>query len=281
MGFNIGNIEKVVLIRESLPKDYHCDCRFCRKFAGTLKRPDGTYYSKWERNRYYAKIAASAHIAKTPLHIARWAVQEFTKKGEWVLDPTIGIGTTAVEALIQQRNAAGMEIEYYENTIKNIEYTNWWGMKHQVIAGDAREVLKKLPNVREVDLVVTNPPYSGDEGQKVLRGKSGKYDKNFSNLAFLGESTEYYETMFSIYSQCKKMMKKGAFLVMGVKDMVREKRPYILHFFLGEVLEKLFTYRYMVLLPHYPPTLFMNTYNKRFPETRIPVYQTVLVFENV
>jgi len=32
---------------------------------------------------------------------------------------------------------------------------------------------------------------------------------------------------------------------------------------------------------HIPPTLFMSTYSKRFPEVKIPIYQTGIVLEKI
>ena len=63
------------------PGNYHCGCEHCRASLGELKRPDGTYYSRLERREYYDKAekGGGGHIAKTPIHIARWAVQKFTK----------------------------------------------------------------------------------------------------------------------------------------------------------------------------------------------------------
>ena len=76
----------------------------------------GHGHSRLERRKYYDKAEGGkgGHIAKTPLHVARWAIQQYSKPGDWVLDPTIGAGTTAVEAITQGRNVAGMEIEYGE-----------------------------------------------------------------------------------------------------------------------------------------------------------------------
>lgn len=285
-------IEKVHLSKQEVPEDYHCDCKFCQKFKGVLIRKDGSKYSKLERRKYYDTEAEKAHIAKTPLHIARWAIQKYTKEGDWVLDPTMGAGTTAVEALMQKRNAAGVEIQFLDVIKANVKKCNPYNMEYQITEGDARKLLNHLDmNELFIDphygfsLIINNPPYSGDENQTGIGKdrKTSRYDREKSgNLAFMKENEEYWETFEDIYGQAASLLKKGGRFIIGVKDMIRKKQPYLIHKYYGEVLLKVgLKYEGMVLLPHYPTTLFMNTYNKRFPDLdiKVPRYQTILIFK--
>lgn len=79
------------------------------------------------------------------------------------------------------------------------------------------------------------------------------------------------------------MLRKNGHFVIGVKDMVKEKTPYMLHQHLINVVMSIPGPEFVgtALLPHYPPTLFMNTYNKRFPEVKVPRYQTINMFKKV
>lgn len=282
-GLENVNLEK----RKTLPKDYHCKCSYCKKFMGTLVRPDGTKYSRNDRRKYYSKAeiaktdgSKDGHIAKTPLHIARWAVQQFTKPGNWVLDPTMGAGTTGVEALRHGCNVEGVEIQFVDVIQQNWAVNNPFNREAVIHHGDARSLAGMLPKRRRYDLVVNNPPYSGDVSQIGQGGALYDYDKTLNNLAFLKEGAEYYDTMQRIYAECVKHLKPGGRLVIGVKDMMKNKAPYMLHQGLAECVNAIpgLEYEGMVLLPHYPTTLFMNTYPKRYPEIQIPMYQTVLVF---
>ena len=272
----MAKVEKVNLLqRTELPEDYHCDCEFCQDYKGILIQPDGSYYSKLEWKNHYIK---NRHIAKTPLHIARWAVQQFSKPGDWVLDPTIGSGTSGVEALLQNRNAAGVEIEFGDVAMANLKNNVSEGLEYHLIKGDARDIGTMFD--RKFQLVINNPPYSGDQRQKAWKKSDlAAYDSRFKNLAFMKESPEYWKVITDIYSECYKLTEKEGYFVLGVKDMVKNKAPYILHFYYGIALEEAgYTYVGMVLLPHWPPTMFMNTYNKRFPDVKVPRYQTILIF---
>lgn len=276
------DLDEIVHLRpeDRLPEDYVGVSKYAEKYWGQLIRPDGSYYNRLERNRYYDPMEKK-HPAKTPLHIAKWAIQSYTKPGDWVLDPTMGAGTTAVESLRLGRSVAGVELEFFDVVEANVRLNMRPGLKHDLRQGDARN-LKKILNPRQFDLVVNNPPYSGDQREKGF-GKNTKgdhtvwYNKDLPNLAHLRENKEYWSMIESIYSQCVGLMKPGARFVVGVKDMMRAGKPFKLHEMLGDVLSQFLSYEGMVLLKHHPTTLFLNTYEKK-TGIKPPLYQTVLIF---
>lgn len=294
------------------PDNYHCRCRFCDGgFKGVLQRKDGTPYSRLDRNRYYSPAEriktgeedkSEGHISKTPLHVARWAIQAFSKPGDWVMDPTMGAGTTAVEALNHGRNVFGVEIQFIDVIQANIEKALAGmpdrGLKYDVIHGDARQMkdhLTSLPKSIEFSLIVNNPPYSGDQRAQTneklgkdpkdpTTGRSKKmytvgYDKRYANLAFLKESPEYWETMGTIYSACVERLKPGGHFVIGVKDMMRNKKPDELHRKFAELLESIgLRFMGVVALLHHPATLHMNTYPQWHPGIPFPIHQSIIIF---
>ncbi len=278
-------MEKINLIKEEIPIDYHCDCFLCQQFLGTIKKEDGTYYSKTERKKYYKYDGK--HIAKTPFHGAAYAIENFTKKGDYVFDPTIGSGTTGVEAVKRDRNIVGIELEedYYFVAEQNIMANTKDKKLVSLYNGDARmsfTFLNELSNKPFLQLVFNNPPYSGDVNQ-IEFGKQGiNYSDKDKNLAFLKETDAYYKTISDIYKQAYDYLLPGGYFCIMVKDMMRNKQPYLLHYHLAFCLTygNKINYQGMILLPHYPPTLFMNTYQKKHPEIKkIPRYQTMLVFK--
>jgi len=280
------------------PEDYHCDCKYCGKFLGELRPADGSYYNRLERRKYYDAIekGPGGHIAKTPLHIARWAIQKYSAPGDWVLDPTIGAGTTAVEAITQGRSVAGMELEFGDVVEANIRKALEVNSRPDVkfARGDARNLrdfLKTNMKRKKFKLVVNNPPYFGDISMPSpkgnLRGKENRhletrfdYDKELPNIAFLKEGQEYWDTIGQIYQTCADYLDSGGHFVIGVKDMVRNKQPFLLHKMLCEVLENVDGLQFVgtALLNHYPRTLFLNAYEKMHG-TKPPFYQTISVFK--
>jgi len=61
-------------------------------------------------------VEKTIHPCQFPVELIERLVLALTNKGEWVLDPFIGVGTTAIAALIHERKAIGAEIvpEYVE-----------------------------------------------------------------------------------------------------------------------------------------------------------------------
>jgi len=63
------------------------------------------------------------HSAVFPEDLPEWFIRLFTKKGDWVLDPFMGSGTTAFVAQRLERNAIGIEIlpEYFNLALKSVK----------------------------------------------------------------------------------------------------------------------------------------------------------------
>lgn len=271
--------EPVHLVGGRTPDDHDCRCRWCRNVLGELRRADGTFYSRLERRQYYDFGAEKEHVAKTPLHVARWAIQEFSPVGGWVLDPTIGAGTTAVEAVRQGRNVAGVEIQYIHVIKANLAKQPDMGARYEIHHNDARNV-GKIFEGRQFDLVVNNPPYSGDERETGMGASApaAVYDKRFDNIAFLREGEKYWRTIEDVYRQCVDLLVPGGHFVVGVKDMVRNQKRFPLHTMLGDALDRLgLDHVGTAFLKHYPGTLFLNTYERK-TGVKPPSHQIIVVF---
>lgn len=63
------------------------------------------------------------HSAVFPEDLPEWFIKLFTKKGDWVLDPFMGSGTTIRVSQRMERNAIGIEIlpEYFEMADRDVK----------------------------------------------------------------------------------------------------------------------------------------------------------------
>jgi tRNA1(Val) A37 N6-methylase TrmN6 len=126
------------------------------------------------------------HPAKMLPAIASQIIAAYTKPGDLVIDPMCGIGTTLVEAVHQDRNAAGMEYEphFAQMAAGNLRLAGRQGAEGDayVVQGDARNIASVLTDLRgRAALVLTSPPYGsyahGHVRTKKDTGNGGRVEK--------------------------------------------------------------------------------------------------------
>jgi site-specific DNA-methyltransferase (adenine-specific)/site-specific DNA-methyltransferase (cytosine-N4-specific) len=63
------------------------------------------------------------HSAVFPVELPSWFIKLFTKKGDIILDPFMGIGTTALASILLERRFIGIEVmnKYVKEARKNIK----------------------------------------------------------------------------------------------------------------------------------------------------------------
>jgi len=112
--------------------------------------------------------------------IARNIIEMYCEKGDWILDPMVGAGTTLIEAKLLARNAVGMDInpEAVELTKSALRFKHHPPSDQQIKVGDARDLSHLEDN--SFDLVLTHPPY-----MNIIRYSDGKIEGDLSNIASL------------------------------------------------------------------------------------------------
>lgn len=100
------------------------------------------------------------HPATFPIALAKRVIELFTHKGELVLDPFVGSGTTLVAAQDTDRNAVGFDLQkiYVDLSTSRLGNDNLFNKSKQLaICGDARDIQNYLlPET--VSLIFTSQP---------------------------------------------------------------------------------------------------------------------------
>ena len=101
----------------------------------------------------------------------------YSEKGDWILDPMVGAGTTLIEAKLLSRNAVGLDInpQAVELTKMALRFKHHPTSEQKVILGDARDLSILEDNF--FDLVLTHPPY-----MNIINYSDGKIPGDLSNI---------------------------------------------------------------------------------------------------
>jgi len=127
-------------------------------------------------------FSGNSHPAKANTKLLEFLVKKFTKRGDIVLDPMSGTGSTGVVAALHGRNAIQVELErefyeWMEKARKNVEKHPTLTSKGWIIniRGDARQLSNLLK--KEADVIVTSPLYLNVDNVKENSEKCWKKAK--------------------------------------------------------------------------------------------------------
>ena len=146
-----------------IPFDRTCKCAGNRINCLTpkewLKSQIGVWQFFYEKRDIRDK---EVHPATFPISLSAKVIALFTHKGELVLDPFVGSGTTLVAAQDLDRSAVGFDLHkrYIELCKKRVSTTRLMSTSKQIaLMNDARNINSYLQN-GSVSLIWTSPPYA-------------------------------------------------------------------------------------------------------------------------
>ena len=196
------------------------------------------------------------HPAKFPETMAQDFIEFFTRRGQTVLDPMAGTGSTLIAALRAGRNSYGIELnpkyaEIAEQIIKDERKalgSSIENLKSEIVNGDALKAAKfKIPTI---DYVLTSPPYwdmlhaKGAETQKKRRTSSDMdvfYSEDPQDVGNIHDYEKFLEQLVAIYTGLKPVLRERAYITIIVKNVKKGGKIYPLAWDLARELSKVYT----------------------------------------
>jgi len=196
------------------------------------------------------------HPAVFPIALPKKCIELFTHKGELVLDPFVGIGTTLIAARDLGRNAVGFDLnpKYIEFANRRLSQSSVdlfaQNTKQIAICDDAINIPRYLKE-ETIALCVTSPPYATmlnrERLNKSLRSdlRKNKHYKTVQQYSSdprdLGtmKLEEYVKALTDIYKGILPLLKPKAHCVININDLWENNRRYPLHCYIIEAMEKI------------------------------------------
>lgn len=249
------DVKKKCIEKLNINFERNCSCSDKHINCLTAKEWVRNQVAVWEL--YYEKRDIrdkDIHPAAFPIALPKRCIELFTHKGELVIDPFVGIGTSLVAAQDSGRNVVGFDLnqKYIDFTKKRLaQLTMDFGDASTQIAicDDAINIPKYL-NENTVSLFVTSPPYANMLNRKMLnksiRGdlrknrqfnKVQQYSNNPRDLGTM-KPKPYAKALAEIYEQILPLLKPKAHCVININDLWENNHRYPTHSYIIEEMEK-------------------------------------------
>ena len=222
----------------------HLNCLTAKEW---LKSQLGVWQFFYERRDIRDK---NVHPATFPISLSKRIMELFTHKGELVLDPFVGSGTTLVAAQDIDRNAMGFDLhqKYIALCKERLSSNNLFNKSKQLpILDDARNIPKYL-EPETVSLVWTSPPYANLLNRRRTNksrrfrdneqyGRIEQYSQDKRDLGTM-PLEKYTKAMGGIFEGILPLLRPKGHCVINVPDMWWENRRITIHVALIEELRK-------------------------------------------
>lgn len=193
------------------------------------------------------------HPAKFPENLIREFIEFFTKKGQTVLDPMVGTGSTLLACIDSGRNGVGIELNKRycdiarDRVKKRGEALKSSGSKIRIINGDAFQVDRyKLP---QIDYVITSPPYwdmlrmkgAFTQKERKKKGLDVSYSKDANDLGNISDYEKFVDKLYMIFAKIYGRLKYNGYLTIIVKNVKKGSKMYPLAWDIGKRLSQVYT----------------------------------------
>lgn len=243
-----------------------CNCKpqalNCLAAKEWLKCQLGVWTFKYDSTDMRDK---TKHPATFPVSLPAKIIELMTHKGELVVDPFVGSGSTLLACNQLMRNCVGFDInpKYVELASGRIPPPSMYSQAKQVVVcADSMDAKDHL-SPETVKLVMTSPPYS-DQLNRKRKAKSNRGDRNSrAALARIGKVEQYSQDprdlgtmgfrafstrMTEMFSRMLPLMTADGQCVINIGDMYVDGTSIPLHIHVINAIEAAgFEYRNTII----------------------------------
>lgn len=220
-------------------------------------------------------------------------VRFFTKKGQRVLDPFLGVGSTLKACAIDGREGVGIElvkkyVDLSQERLKKEVQENLFGtVPQKIIHGDALEEIEEMSS-DEFDFIVTSPPYWNilnkkadhkTKQERIANNLDTKYSTLKKDLGNIDDYEDFIDTLSGFFNSCSRILKPRRYMAVVVSDFRNKDRYHMFHSDLAARLEKgNFTLKGITILYQSHKKIFPYGY----PYSYVPNihHQYILILQN-
>lgn len=138
----------------------------------------------------------------------------YTKKGDWILDPFMGSGTSLIEAQRMCRNSIGIELQHTvaEEAFNRIKTEHRNDCTVKVVSGDSRTVnIEKLlesVGIKKLQFVIMHPPY-----WDIIR-----FSEDLNDLSNTTNLDEFLDSFGQVIDNSTKYLEKNRYCACVIGD---------------------------------------------------------------
>ena len=195
------------------------------EWAHFLNSVEVTHYSTNGADSFAHHLRRKNPSPKPPQLMKRF-VDFFTKEGQVVLDPFMGVGGSLLACSLSGRRGIGIDIskefiDVYEQVCAELRLE-----KQTAIVGDSANIDKLLDPDTTVDFILTDPPY----GEMLSRKRTGERKKKngFAEATPFTEHEldlgnmnheDFHEALKDIIYKASKYLKVKGYIAVFIKDL--------------------------------------------------------------
>jgi len=147
--------------------------------------------------------------------VVRNLLMRYSKEGDYILDPMIGGGTTAIECKLLNRNLLALDINPNALKITNeaLDFESEHTPKIKVELNDSR----KLPMLKDesIDFILNHPPYAD-----IIKYSDKQIEEDLSNIH---DIDEFANEMEKVAKEFYRVLKPSKYCAVLIGDTRRNK----------------------------------------------------------